>query len=324
MDEYIKKVKQYISANTTLTEEEIIMYVYLDLGHRLKFDNDFFFGNSKRRSKIYYSASNINELNKCLENNTIICKSSAYMLEYILKSLGINIVTLVDREDLDKNEGVSNKFAHVYNVIIPADGTKSYIIDLQNDLPNIHFHSFTSLFGKDLIDNKKYVISPNRIKQIQIKLGYVSDTNPYLDDYVEQFKFLPKDLSFLERVDVILKNIEPHQFKNVSYFERRCKHTEILKKAFVNINASNRINVVEFYKETADGIIYNNGYYGFVNKGIIIYYYNSDTYRYDSYSAEEFARKVIDEDIHYIQEIRALDKAVDELKGISKVKVKKI
>ena len=324
LDNYILETKKYLELNPNLTEDEIVMHVYLDLGYRLSFDTEFFFCDSKRKSEIYYNASKMSELNNCLKNNRIICKSSAYILEYILKSLGVNIVTVVDCEGKGRKEGVTRIYAHVYNVIIPSDGSKSYIIDLQNDLSNIHFHFFTTYFGKDVNDNNKYVISPNRIKQIQTKLGYVSDSNPYLDDYVEQFKFLPKDLSFLEKADIILKDIEPHKFENVSYFERRWKHDEILKRTFINVNATNRINTVEFYKKIGDDFIYNNGYYVFVNKGIVIYYYNIDTYQYESYNVEEFAHKVIEEDICYFQKIRILDRKINELKGISKGKVKKI
>ena len=175
----------------------------------------------------------------------------------------------------------------------------------------------------DNINN--YVISPNRIKQIHTKLGYISDANPYLDDYINQFIiYMPSDFSFSEKLDVILKNIEPNKFANVSYWERRWKHEYILRKALLNVNVSNKVQIIEFYKNNGDEIVYNNGYYIFINKGLRIYYYNIDNYQYESYDVLDFAHKVIDEDIHYNQQIRMLDRAVNELKEISKEKVKKI
>lgn len=51
MEQYIKKVEEFISKNKDLTEMEIIRYVYLDLGKRFSFNLNFAFGNSKWISK---------------------------------------------------------------------------------------------------------------------------------------------------------------------------------------------------------------------------------------------------------------------------------
>ena len=315
MDNYIKEIKEYVNNNPGLTETELIMYVYLDLGMRLKFDQDFFFGGSKKKSEIYYKASFFNELNKCFNNNTIICKSSANILEYVLKKLGVNIITEIEDNPL-------TRYKHVLNVIIPADGSESYKIDLQNDLTNIHFHSFTSCFGNSTYDDKVYVIPPAEQKRIHTKLGYISDNNPYLDDYVEQFKiYMPKDLKLSEKVDLVLKNIEPYPFLNVSYWERRWKHENTINAIFTDVSLDNKLHTVEFYQKNGDEIIYNNGYFMADRDGVTIYYYNIDNFCYDAYTVSEFAKKVLDENICYRQGIMGLQKEINIIKD---QKVKKI
>ena len=315
MDQYVEEVKEYLKNNPGLTEEEIIMYVYLDLANRLRFDADFFFGGNKRKSEIYYKASFRNELERCFDNHKIICKSSSHILEYILFNLGINIITVNEGNPLAK-------YDHVVNIIIPADGSKSYKIDLQNDLTNIHFHSFTSNFGIDVVDDKKYVISPLRQKQMHQKLGYISDENPYLDDYVNQFRmYMPTDLSLAEQVNLVLTNIEPYPFLNVSYWERRWKHDQMIKDIFGSKQLATKLHTVEFFQKMDGEIINNNGYFMFDKDGVTVYYYNIESFCYEAYDVPSFAQKVIDEGICYRQGIKGLNKEINSLKN---QKVKKI
>ena len=82
LDKYIEQIKGYKSKNPQLTELELVRYVYIDLGKRLSFDLEFIpFGNYKNREKIYKKSSGDENLNKCMETNTIICKSAAYIME---------------------------------------------------------------------------------------------------------------------------------------------------------------------------------------------------------------------------------------------------
>ena len=83
LSEYVKKAKQYKLENPNLTEPELIMYVYLDLGLRFNFDQDFFFGGSKNKRRIYDSSNRFNVLDECMEKNIVICKSGSYILQYV-------------------------------------------------------------------------------------------------------------------------------------------------------------------------------------------------------------------------------------------------
>lgn len=98
LDEYILEVKKYIAIHPDITELELIRYVYLNLGKRLSFNERFLpFGNSKTRQNMYkYHSQFKNDLEECLKSAKIICKSSSYILEYILRSFKVDIKTLVD------------------------------------------------------------------------------------------------------------------------------------------------------------------------------------------------------------------------------------
>ena len=53
LTEYIKEVKKHISQQEDLTETEIIRYIYLDLGKRLSFNENFLpFGSSKKKQNL--------------------------------------------------------------------------------------------------------------------------------------------------------------------------------------------------------------------------------------------------------------------------------
>lgn len=165
LDEYILEVKKYIAIHPDITELELIRYVYLTLGERLSFNEKFLpFGNSKTRQNMYkYHSQFKNDLEECLKSTKIICKSSSYILEYILRSFKVDIKTLVDQDDI-------RKCPHVYNIIKQKDG-RTYFVDLQEDLYNIQSHYFTKNFGIDSIKEMNMVISRFEQEQIDRKIG---------------------------------------------------------------------------------------------------------------------------------------------------------
>ena len=79
LNDYIEKTKKYIEEHKDLTETEIVRYVYLDLGKRFSFDLNFVFGNSKTKKQIYKNSGKLENLNKSMENNVVICKLSSYL-----------------------------------------------------------------------------------------------------------------------------------------------------------------------------------------------------------------------------------------------------
>lgn len=59
LDRYVEKLKEYVQNHPDLTETELVMYVYLSLGKRFKFEPEYFFGNSKNRDRLYQRAASI-------------------------------------------------------------------------------------------------------------------------------------------------------------------------------------------------------------------------------------------------------------------------
>ncbi|MBS1468889.1 MAG: ATP-binding cassette domain-containing protein [Erysipelatoclostridium sp.] len=96
LEKYVEKVKKETEGFSNI---EKLRYIYWDLGSKFAFDLDFSFGNSKTRKQIYDHSRSEDDLNRCLENNTAICKSIAYIFSYVMKELGVNIESVIDEED---------------------------------------------------------------------------------------------------------------------------------------------------------------------------------------------------------------------------------
>ena len=318
LDEYVIKMQKYLEKNP-LTEREIVMYVYLDLGMMFKFDKDFFFGGSKMRRDMYTNAFYIDTLCNCFKTKKIMCKSVSYILRYILSSLGINIKVIEDEMD-------TRKYKHVLNLIKPMDGSEEYTIDLQEDIINIQYHGFTKDFGLSK-DRKKYVVSKEEQKRMHEKFGYISKTNPYVDEYLLLLKqSLSYFTSFKEKVEFVILNIDPIDYPNVPYFERRWRHKKILEELFVNPSLPNdslfeKVRILELYYLKEDGEKeYLNGFSIEHN----IYIYSDIDNTYIKYNIDEFAALVIEKNIFSNQNIPGLKGALARISNQEKVLVKEL
>lgn len=237
------------------------------------------------------------EISKYFDSNRIICKSSSKILEYVLAKLDINIKTVYDEQE-------DTRLKHVYNVVYPKDGSAPYRLDLQRDLMNIHFNQFPKKFGMRLTEDKEYVISLQEQKLMHQKLGYVTRENPYTDEYVYNFILELGNMdNFYDKVDFVMDNIEPKEFPNVGYWERRWNHERFLSKVFP-INERKKILAAEFYKQNSDGEkVYINGFYveGGPRKKSV-YIYSPEEYKYNVYSLEEYLKLAEKEEIQCKQE----------------------
>ena len=309
LSNYIDKLKKFQKANPDLSEEELIMYVYLDLGLRFKFDQEFFFGGSKTKKNLYEKSNRIDTLEECLKSNKLICRSGAYLMQYILRELGVNIRTIVDPEDL-------RKYKHVYNIITPKNGGEEYSIDLQEDMINMHFHAFTKDFGLATDGTDRLVISREEQKKMHQKFGYVSDKNPYIDEYIYLIKqHIGLFDTYEEKIDFLLSNIDPIEYPNVDYWERRWKHERFLKKILTQQEMS-KLNSIEFYKEKDDGSKeFINGFAYEGSKGVIVYMYSKADNKYNSYSVKEVAQMVKNEGLCNLQKIKGLNSELMKLKN---------
>lgn len=305
LSEYIENIKKYKEQNPDISEEKLIRYVYLDLGQRFSFDLNFSFGNSETRQKIYNSSRLEEELNKTMESNIGICRSLSYILEYILKDLGVNIRTEV-------NESYYNKCPHIYNIIKPKEG-KEYSIDLQRDLENIQSHSFTANYGLATNYKEPPVIRRIDIEKMDRELGFIDDEHYYSDDYLYLLKSdIGYFTNFGEKVEFVLENIDIHENKNIKYAERKWHHEKILQELFSNKDL-NKIHMIDCYEEVGKEKQYKNCI-AVENSGKTdIYIYSVEKNRYCKMTIKEFA-EATQNGLVNLQGVPGLKQAIKKLK----------
>ena len=314
LDKYVENIKRYIKSHPEMAETEIIRYVYLDLGKRFTFNEKFTpFGSSKYKQNLYrYHSQNIVDLDECMDTNVVICKSVSYILEYILKNIGVNISTEVDKNDM-------RKCPHMYNRIIEKSG-RSYVVDLQEDMYNIQTHSFTRNFGINSIYNMNYVVSRFEQEQMDKRNGYISDGNYYSDDYLHLLHYVADLIkNFDEKVEFILKNIDICEYASIGYTDRQWHHKRILEEFFdkkeFNYNDGNgKIKVVDCYKDMNNKRYYLNCISVETKNGIKIYVYNKNNLGYCQISLENFALAVNNGLILHNCNVPGLNRLLESLK----------
>lgn len=290
LDKYVSEIKEHIKTIPDISEIELIRYVYLNLGRKLSFDETFMpFGNSKSRQNMYKYHSRLKkDLNECLKNNKAICKSLSYILEYVLKSFGVDIKTITDEDDI-------RKCPHVYNLINQKNGL-SYVVDLQEDLYNIQAHYFTRNFGINSIKQMNMVISRRELEEIDKKLGYVTLERYYADEYLYLLCSVADSIDDLnQKAQFILENIDIYDLKNMSYTDIQWHHKTILEYFFNETEfdyqrSTGKIRMIDCYKDINNVRKYINCIAVFNNEETDIYLYNKSQSRYFKLNIYYFAQ----------------------------------
>lgn len=305
LSDYIEKTKKYCKENN-FSETEIIRYVYLDLGNRFSFNQNFFAGNSKTKKSIYNRGKDEESLNEAFTSKIAICKSISYILEKILKELNINIKTIKDPDD-------SRYCAHVYNIITPKNG-KPYVIDLQEDLKNIQSHSFTKNFGLSVIDNGPPVLKRFDIEQIDKKLGYIKNDNYYSDDYLYLMKSTTGLFDNLaKKAEFVLKNLDIYNNPQMQYPERYWHHEKLLKTLFSE-KERRKMAQVNCYRIENNKKVFQNCIYVETPNGTDIYLFSINDNCYLKYSLDEFA-EMVENGLQHVEGIPGLKRAINDRKN---------
>ena len=314
LNEYIKKIEKYIEENSDISENLLIRYVYLDLAKRFSFNSDFQpFGTSKKRKQIYNRSNTIEEMNKCMENNLVICNSVSNILEYILKHFGVNIKTVVSVNDF-------RDCPHVYNVIYPKNGEEAYSVDLQEDMYRVQMHGFTANYGVSIKDFKTLVISRTRQEQMDKELGYINENNHYSDEYLYLLK---SDIGYFEKFEekakFILENIDVFANPKMKYTDKQWYHVRILqnffdKKEFDYNNNKGRIHFIDCYKDIGNKRIFLNCVTVQSSSGMDIYVYNNAEGKYNQVDLLRFAKAVNNGLKLQNGNIQGLGKAIKKIK----------
>lgn len=301
LNKYIETLKQKIehlekAIKEKLTEEEIIMFIYIDLGEQLYLNPDFMLGNTKTKEEIYINDNTISKLEEIFKKRKVTCKTASKILEYIIKKFGINITT-------NENDSKDTKYKHTYNIIFPSDGREPYRIDLQNDLKNIQFHTMTRKFGRALNENR-YVISLQKQKEIHKKIKYLTQEKPYTEEYMYLLKLGASEFdNIYKKIDFVLKNIEPNPNPNIKFLERAWRHKKIFEYIFDGHEIDKILNGITCYKINENNEKeYINCF--FIFKGnTYIYLYDENQFGYKKYALEKFAIKIKEEHIIIPSEI---------------------
>ncbi|MBE6155048.1 MAG: hypothetical protein E7163_05745 [Firmicutes bacterium] len=266
-------------------ELEKIRYVYIDIGSKMTFDLKFAFGNENTKEKIYRSCLyNLEKLNKCYESKTIICKSLAYLLEYVLKSLGINITTLINDYEI-------NGYNHVYNIIRLNDDIIS--IDLQKDLENIQAHLKTKYFGLST-NQKGIVIDSNTLKEIDLKIGYITEDKYYSDEYYYLMRGILDSIPDLnDKISFILNNVDPYDdYLYMKYAEFRWHFINNMY-LYLKEKEKRKVGIFDMYYEINNDRKYILGIIVNVNNyDKKIYLYNEENNKFENLSIAEFNDKI--------------------------------
>lgn len=190
-----------------LTTIEKARYIYLELGKIVSFDEKYWYGTSKEKSKIYKSSLSVKNLQD-LNGKKIICTSLSRIYNGLLERVGIGAVTYKEKFN-DK---------HVYSLIC-VDG-KIFKADLQKDLKYLQTRMKTRNFGKDV--NDETVIEDEEIEAADKKLGYFYDGENFVNKMREE---LPNKLILLktteEKIERIFSEIKNSGFvDNAGYVEK--------------------------------------------------------------------------------------------------------
>lgn len=179
LDDFIKVMPKDLNSII-----EKARHLYLELGKRSFYDTEYkYFMFGEEDSYIGYSSKSYSE------PNIIICTTLAKQFVELLSKAGI-------RAELVYEDG------H-YSVGFYDEEGRYHIADITNDLKNIQFGCRTTYFGADTISSKT-------IKQIDIKLGYITEKKGYSDDYWYTLRDIlqESDLSEKRKLDIVLQNIQ--------------------------------------------------------------------------------------------------------------------
>lgn len=286
LEKYIEEVKRKTEGYTDI---EKLRYVYLDLGKRFAFDLNFSFGNSRKKKEIYDHSGFQEELEKSMENNTIICKSISYIYEHIVKQLGIKAESIIAPEDY-------RKYPHMYNIVTTKEN-KKYKFDLQEDMRYIKANMRTKHFG-EAIDGEQDLVTRKELENIDKKLEYINKDQYYTDEYLELIKLNMQMFENLEeKAEFVFNNLDAYVNKNMKYADRRWRMEDIIGTDYqegliFSKEDKKKINILDCYKEVNGEREYKLVITVAKKNGIDIYMFSEEMNSFEKLTLEQFAEQV--------------------------------
>lgn len=215
------------------TEEEIeiktALYIYIELGKKKSFDEQYYFGNSETKRKIYDLAQRQErDVDKTASKRKIICVSLTHLYCSILKEFDIFAVPSTPEEG-----------GHIYPIIITT-GKKTIVADLQLDLENIQTKSRLQHFEYmgDLPRNGKTKSDQEALTKMLIEMGYIRNEKDYKDEEIERLASRAKDMNPHEALKTILEDRELYngneemEISEINKFYKRVLKRTVAEKRY--------------------------------------------------------------------------------------------
>ena len=202
-----------------LSDLEKARFVYLELGKMVSFNEEYWFGNSKIKNKIYKSQTKIEDL-KDIKNNKIICVSLSNLYNYMMGRIGIKAVQAHDVNDS----------RHVYSEF-EIDG-KRYKADLQKDLHFIQTKRRTGEFGEIDVSVADSEVNTEEIEKIDAKIGYSYQGEKNFRRLIANIENEIKKVDELDKkMNIILNKISEYEdISKMGYSEKIWYYYYIIKR----------------------------------------------------------------------------------------------
>lgn len=194
-------------------------FIYIELGRMVSFDEEYWFGNTTTRKRIYTSAQRVKGF-KDISSNKVICVSLSNLYNSLMNKIGIEAV---QQQETDEDP-------HVYS-IININGI-NYIADLQRDLKYIQAKRKTMFFGKEARLEDENSLTEDQLMQIDHKIGYLYDGEQELKSLISLLK---RKVDFAEnleeKIEIILSTLGEYQdILHMGYVEKMGYYESIMKK----------------------------------------------------------------------------------------------
>ena len=181
-----------------------IRYIYLEVGKRIYKDTDFFFSADGKLGDANLSISEIKDIYYSnLGRNVrgklrVICKSASCILKMAYDKVGIPSKLIETNTTITaSSDEEAFLIYHWFLAIHNTEANETYFATLTPDLPYIQINMDTRHFGSDIPYTRDYngkimqiykgeeikhsVISRERLKEIDIAIGYVNNNYHYND-----------------------------------------------------------------------------------------------------------------------------------------------
>ena len=210
----------------------IIRYVYIEVGKRISRDTDFFFSVDEKLGDANLSIKELEEIydSEYGREDGDICKSASKKLKKVYDSLGIESILIQSNNNYQELMKNGKKVARIFHWFLAViDGSHTYFLTLNSDLPNIQMglkteHFATRINYEKVINGEKIqvykgpkieetVLDDKLIASLDRRIGYVNTYYKYDSNNRKTKKFE------LQYNDAAFEMLKEEMRKNKLYYE---------------------------------------------------------------------------------------------------------